>query len=60
MEYKVLTGQSDSKELAIKELEIKVNKHLETGYKPQGGVSTTQIGSPLSHIFTIAQAMVKE
>ena len=60
LEYKVITGESMSKELAIEELETEVNKLLQKGWKAQGGVSINKIGSASCHIFTIAQAMVYE
>lgn len=58
MQYQIVYGSSERYFFdALKELQVEVEKLLQKGFKPQGGVSIT-LGRGYSYI--ACQAMVKE
>ena len=56
MEYKILNGNN----ITFNDFEKKVNKEINNGWKPIGGINVTDIGRGVIGEFCFAQAMIKE
>ena len=61
MKYKVLYFTDNCLGTCLKKLEKEVNELCACGWKPQGGISTTEVRiGAMTSSYTVSQAMVKE
>jgi len=60
MDYKIIYAYSMNRTYAVDFLTKDVQKHIEMGWKPQGGVSIATEVYDGELWFTICQAMIKE
>lgn len=61
MNYTVIVAQDSLVVKASKDLEERVKKHLDAGWKPIGGVSISQsVYGNFTTLTSLSQAMIKE
>ena len=60
MDYKVIVVRVQYDDDAARELEEEVKNHINEGWKPLGGVSTSISGNGIHERTIMSQAMIKE